>query len=568
MSNFSLSFYLNAYSDGNPSNAPSMNNFKWLRTLNSIPANNPTSVAFQLAPGESRTLFSGSRTLTQDGTTDYSIQLKPLTTNTYVLSSSSGTAPNFRTPRTVGANATTEVDVTINGPVATFTSVTPSYAQFCGLVPGMLSSVTITANVAGTNGNSVLLVGNGSSTITQLIAAWNTANPSNTVTLTTGNGAQIPDGTGTYASFNGTLTGTSSAVTITANTIGTSGNSVVLTGNGSSSISALIAAWNSANPLNTVTLTSGDGTQVPSAGTAASYTGTPIGPTPSIITLTAHIPGLSGDSIILVGDGLSSVDTLVANWNISNPLNTVVLTSGIGTQVPNFGVLMALINGANPATADLSGGIAANILTLSGGSNGAPFNLISGGVVVGDYVRIGDELNSSLNVFSQANWGEYQIIAVTPTSFSVENLSGVAEGPITLGADFANQIQIYSAAGVQVGDTLVISGGFSLVTQGSYQITAVGAEFLEFYSTNVLPQQADVLTEDIAIYFMAKRFVYLESDQVCALTVNGSPSDTIQPFIILNCTQPGLFVRTSTVFSMAIVNNSATTANLFLATIE
>jgi hypothetical protein len=69
-----------------------------------------------------------------------------------------------------------------------------------------------------------------------------------------------------FASFSGTLTGTSTAVTLVATTLGTSGNSISLTFTGSNSINSAISTWNTANPGNTLYLFSGDGTQVPSAG--------------------------------------------------------------------------------------------------------------------------------------------------------------------------------------------------------------------------------------------------------------------------------------------------------------
>ena len=71
----------------------------------------------------------------------------------------------------------------------------------------------------------------------------------------------------THASYSGTIAGTSTAVVITANTLGPSGAAVVLTFTGSNSISSAISTWNTANPSNAVTLTSGDGTQIPSVGT-------------------------------------------------------------------------------------------------------------------------------------------------------------------------------------------------------------------------------------------------------------------------------------------------------------
>lgn len=308
---------MNAYSDRHPSNNPSKNNFKWERELHSLPVENPVSLEFSLAPGETRTLFNGSRTLTQDNTTQYSIALVAGKTSTYQLSWVGGTAPQFRTPRVSGADATTQVTVTLNGPVATFTS-----------------------------------------------------------------------------------------------------------------------------------------------------------------------------------------------------------------------------------------------------TGGTPFSLISGGVVVGDFVRIG-------NLFNSLNQDQWQIIAVTATSFSVSNSGAVAEGPITLGAGFATQIDIYSAAGVQVNDTLVISGGFSLVTQGSYLVTAVSDIWVQFSSTAVLPAEGPITTQAIAFYSEANRLVYLESDQHVTMILNSVSGNEINPIVGCDrCVKPGAFLRMSTVYSMSVTNASLNTAKLFFAAVE
>lgn len=316
MPNFNFLFFLNSYSDSNSSNNPSLNNFKWTRNINGLAVDKPLSQQFDLAPGETKVLFNGTRSLAQDGTTQYSIALKSLTSNTYILSAVAGTLPNFRTPRAPGADATTQVTVTQNGPVMTFAS--------------------------------------------------------------------------------------------------------------------------------------------------------------------------------------------------------------------------------------------------TGGTN---FALISGGAVVGDYVRIGSQ-------FNPANQGEFKIISLTATSFSVENELGAPEGPITLGSGFAAQVQIYSALGVQIGDTLVISGGFSPVSQKSFSVTAVGANFLEFFSADVLPQESNILTQAVAIYSNAKQFVYLESDSRVSMIINNIAGNEIEPFVINGATIPGVFVRKSTIWSMSVTNIDTNPATLFIAAIE
>lgn len=399
MSKLNFLVYLSTYSDSSPSNNPSLSNFKWSREITGIPASNPISEAFSLAPGESKTIFSGVRTLGVDGTTNFTLSLKPLSSSTYRLLATSGAAPLFRTARSTGANATTQVTATVNGPIVTYSSPASAAAQFAsftGQVAGMTTNVTITADNAGTGGNSVLLTFNGTDDITTRILAWNTANPGNTVTLTSGNGAQIP-----------------------------------------------------------------------------------------------------------------------------NAATSMQLAGGTATVV---GLNMAAVQ-------------------------------------IGDSVRIGTQFNT-------LNQGKFKIIAKSANSFTVENFTAVNEGPITLGATFADQIRIYSAAGVQEGDTLVIKSGFSSVTYGSYQVTDVTDNYVEFYSTASLPQESGIISADLAVYSQAKNLVYLESDQKATVTINGVQMASMEPFVINNSTKPGIFMLKATVWSFTVTNNSLDTASCFVATVE
>lgn len=401
MPNFSAQFYLQASSDLNPSNNPSMIPFKWTKNINNLPVGSPHSASFALAPGEARIIFDGSRVLLQDSTTVYAIALIPGSTNTYTLSYVSSTAPNFRTPRSLGTDATSTFNVTQNGPLLTFTSAPSTFASFSGVIPG-----------------------------------------------------------------------TDPAVTLTAVNAGNVGNSIELTFDGSTTISAAIATWNTNQPSNQVALTAGDGSQIPSAG----------------------------------------------------------------------------------------------ITTLTGGFTVTPLDLT--GAQAGDSVQIGDVVNPGLNIFSLNNNGVYSLISFTTTSFTINNPSGVPEGRITLGADFANQLQIFSATGVQIDDTLTITGGFSIVTQGSYRIVGVQAEMLEFYSTSPLPAET-VTTDALTIYEYAKQFVYLEADQSSQVTLNGTVNNQVANFIAQSTVLiPGMFVNSSTIWSLAVINNSQTIANYFLATAE
>ena len=72
------------------------------------------------------------------------------------------------------------------------------------------------------------------------------------------------------ALYSGEPTGATSAIVLTANTPGSNGN-VQLVFDGTSSINAILAAWNAANPSNQISLTTGDGTQVCSGSLVLSF---------------------------------------------------------------------------------------------------------------------------------------------------------------------------------------------------------------------------------------------------------------------------------------------------------
>lgn len=323
MSKFNLQIFLQAYNDPNYTNSPVQNNFRWTRNLTGLSSENPQADEFDLAPGESRTVFSGTRVLASDGTTAYGLSRKVNTTNNYILQNTAGTAPAFRTARSTSADATTEITVTTNGPLMTLTS-----------------------------------------------------------------------------------------------------------------------------------------------------------------------------------------------------------------------------------------------------TGGTPLDLIAGGVVVGDELRIGNPLSLTGQVFTQNNQGKFTVLARTATSVTVRNDIAASEASVVLGAGFTTQFRIYSNGPVQVGDTIVISSGFSPVSWGSYKITDVTANYVEFYSTDALPQESGILAPTVAIYSAAKRFVYLEGNQKLGIVVNGTQNDALDPFIVNNSVLPGVFARTATVWSLSVTNNGTAPAKIFVASIE
>lgn len=95
-------------------------------------------------------------------------------------------------------------------------------------------------------------------------------------------------------------------------------------------------------------------TALASIGTFAFFTGTPTG-TSTPVTLTADISGTIGNSIDLPFDGGTSINQAISDWNTSQAPNTVTLTAGDGTQIPNNNIDIQLSGGTDTAGANLVG---------------------------------------------------------------------------------------------------------------------------------------------------------------------------------------------------------------------
>jgi hypothetical protein len=81
-------------------------------------------------------------------------------------------------------------------------------------------------------------------------------------------------------------------------------------------------------------------------GQYAYYTGQVSGMTTNI-TLTADTLGIIGSTISLLGDGVKTIVVLVSDWNIANPANTVSITAGDDTQIPDTGFYITLDDGVD-----------------------------------------------------------------------------------------------------------------------------------------------------------------------------------------------------------------------------
>ena len=269
-----------------------------------------------------------------------------------------------------------------------------------------------------------------------------------------------------------------------------------------------------------------------------------------------------GQSESLFEGVISTNDDNTTTWDIalktgSQTIYRLSLNSG---TAPDFRTKRA--SGAD-ATTEVTVTKNANVVTFTS-TGGTLFQLLTNGAVVGDIARIGD-------VFNTANQGKFTIIALTETSFSVENASGVEETSIILDTNFEDQVNIHSRDGVQEGDKIDIINGFSVVTQGVYELTDVSHDYVEFSTASALPEETGIANNPKAfdIYRDAKSFVYIESSESLDIKINGTTvTNSIEPVTVGSKRKPGVFLSTSTIRSAEIENTSQSFASVFYVTAE
>lgn len=66
----------------------------------------------------------------------------------------------------------------------------------------------------------------------------------------------------------------------------------------------------------------------------------------------------------------------------------------------------------------------------------------------------------------------------------------------------------------------------------------------------------------------AKKFVYVEAAAHVTMLINGTINEDIKPFVNGTSVQPGLFMRTSDITSLAITNPGTEEVEIFFAAVE
>ena len=185
-------------------------------------------------------------------------------------------------------------------------------------------------------------------------------------------------------------------------------------------------------------------------------------------------------------------------------------------------------------------------------------------------VQVGDDIfvphtttGDSANVVSVLNAGFWRVLGKT-SSLSIVlvrngmDFEGVSQ-TVTLTSN--NQIRAFSQSGLQVGDSIDITAGFSLSSRKTFTVTAVTDLFVEFVSTLPLASEIGVQpgASGMSFFNHSKVFLYVEADQECAVRVNGELANynRLSPPDPSDSNSVGQYMRRGPTWSLTVVNLSS-----------
>lgn len=207
----------------------------------------------------------------------------------------------------------------------------------------------------------------------------------------------------------------------------------------------------------------------------------------------------------------------------------------------------------------------------------ATFTLTAGPFVTTN-IQVGDILLILSNAgCSASNQGRYVILSKTTNSITVKNLDAVVE---TFTISDVDHFLIFSNGGSsnapQIKDTLLISGGFSQATWGSYEILEVTPTWIEIAVglPNGIPLQTNIAPtpSNFVIYKKLKRFVLIATQSPISVRFNDHAGDEVVVAPLdasYNSPElPGLLLKCGDFYKLTLNNNSIFPAQVLVATAE
>jgi len=243
--------------------------------------------------------------------------------------------------------------------------------------------------------------------------------------------------------------------------------------------------------------------------------------------------------------------------NLNNTAQFSITSSGSAYQIfqtagtnAGFRTLRTINLGSDSAFNVTVNNSALVTYTLSAGTSFTTTSVIAGDILYID----------AASPFAAGNKGSFPIISSTTNSVSVQNTNAVAQSSVTLGASYASQFKIFSANGVQNGDTLKISAGFSPSTWGDYVVQNVTDNTVYFNSTSPLAIETNVTpgASGLTFYSSSPFYTYGSGNQPAQLLFDGEASGSVvEPITEGFSTVNWFFLKSGSNYRLVLKNTSA-----------
>lgn len=192
-------------------------------------------------------------------------------------------------------------------------------------------------------------------------------------------------------------------------------------------------------------------------------------------------------------------------------------------------------------------------------------------VQVGDTLFIpGPMTGDSTSPFNASNQGLWTVISKDGTSTTLQLQrpapAGFLAATETVPVTANGQVIAFSAAGVQVGDSVDISAGFSTSIQKTYTVTAITPTWFEVVDTTGLPVTETAVpgTTGIAFFSSPRTYIMVICSQEAVVRLNGDTGNTnrVSPIAAGDEGQTGWYEKWGPVWSLVVVNRSNTVMSL------
>jgi hypothetical protein len=182
--------------------------------------------------------------------------------------------------------------------------------------------------------------------------------------------------------------------------------------------------------------------------------------------------------------------------------------------------------------------------------------IVASPVQLGDILQFGPNTDTFTSPFGDQNVGKQFVVQAVGSNYVdvIDEGTIGLDSNVTLGADYAKALRVYSPGPVRIGDSVRIDG-FTLNTNnvGDFVLTDATPDYVEFINPYSSPQTFTNSDDLIRVYDHLIGFVYIRSSGPVRLTTN---RDSVEDLGSLALGGPALKLSTTKAWQIDATNLS------------